>query len=181
MLLLLILWSQPYTKQHRQPTAPPLHWGYAWLSKMKNSSPAQCLSTSTQETFFALLKFGNNSSTVWLGYFGTSMALFMVWLGSNPSATIWFFSLDTVRDPCSGLSDLLQDDLFFRVGYCLCNFGLCWALMGMSTDGDEHELEDSWRFAKVGPKFLTLYEHPWKHPGQWPWLTFSKEQAQEHH
>ena len=47
-----------------------------------NSMFVNPLYTSTQEKILALFNLGSNSSTVGMGYFGTSMALLIVWLGS---------------------------------------------------------------------------------------------------
>ena len=47
-----------------------------------NSMFVNPLYTSTQEKILALFSLGSNSSTVGIGYFGTSMVLLIVWLGS---------------------------------------------------------------------------------------------------
>ena len=93
-------------------------------------------------------------------------------------ATIWFFSVDTVRDQRSGISDFLQDILFFHVPYCLCNFGLSSyrAPTGMNLNWSHRRVHGD-----VLRRAQSLYQHPWKHSRPRSWSTFPKEQVHWQH
>jgi len=89
-----------------------------------NSMFANLLCTSTQEKSLPSFNFGSNSSTVGMGYFGTSMALLIVWMGSMHTRMLPSgFSLETLleihavgsvtffRIPCFSRSRIASDAL----------------------------------------------------------------------
>ena len=93
------------------------------------------LYTSTQQKILALFNVGSNSSTVrWNGVL-CDFNGFIDRL-ARINTHVGFLSIDAVGDPCSRLSNLFQDTLFFKVTNCVKCFGLlCYrAPMWMSLD-----------------------------------------------
>ena len=95
------------------------------------------LYTSTQEKILALFNLGSNCRNGVLWDFNGFIDR-LARINTHTNASVGFLSIDAVGDPCSRLSNLFQDTLFFQ-GHVLRQMLLLPLLQG--TDVDELGLE----------------------------------------